>query len=544
MLPRSWNPDIAKNEIARCIEPGLLGFYTHFEVTEVFASLPDHAQPINVFTILVAEERLTDAQEQPRYLNPERIILRTLKGWSFGIKRYLKPIAELVPSLDDLCSNGTWHASGHLLSVAKLVSIPAQFVPAENAGSVPINRVLKNNFWSGSHIFEWVDTTKTRLKALFDDPPALQELSEAVRKYVPIGLASLSDRLGNILVQLPVTIIKSKFGEMRETGELTVDIAWHPKAPPRTLRVLCETEDDGAISGFNSRNLDQPQMLLPMQDGEGLRRAVLWDEPNGLLLAASGEMSFIRSIELAMQIVGGEPRVFSVPNATGGFDDYRVGVSPRPIKNMVGDASFNPVREWRQSRIYREEASRLRQSRAFKQYLPQSGRQQTSHEEAIEDVRFLIRQNGQDATWLWDPYLSADDIIKTLFHCPYADADLRALSDAQGFEAEQSSTSTSKTRFIEQQRAFFTGIKSNWSSLRLEFRARIGMAGWSFHDRFLLFPVTRTGAQVWSLGTSVNGLGKQHHILQRVEDGQLICDAFEDLWRQLDQPEHLVWKKP
>lgn len=186
----------------------------------------------------------------------------------------------------------------------------------------------------------------------------------------------------------------------------------------------------------------------------------------------------------------------------------------------------------------------MRQSRAFKQYLPQSGRQQTSHEEAIEDVRFLIRQNGQDATWLWDPYLSADDIIKTLFHCPYADADLRALSDAQGFEAEQSSTSTSKTRFIEQQRAFFTGIKSNWSSLRLEFRARIGMAGWSFHDRFLLFPVTRTGAQVWSLGTSVNGLGKQHHILQRVEDGQLICDAFEDLWRQLDQPEHLVWKKP
>ncbi|WP_338692213.1 VPA1262 family N-terminal domain-containing protein [Bradyrhizobium sp. 26S5] len=523
---------------------GLLGFYTHFEVTEVFASLPDHAQPINIFTILVAEERLTDAQEQPRYLNPERIVLRSLKGWSFGIKRYLKPIAELVPSLDDLCSSGIWHASGHSLSVAKLVSIPAQFVPAENAGSVPINRVLKNNFWSGSHIFEWVDTTKTRLKALFDDPPALQELSEAVRKYVPIGLAGLSDRVGNILVQLPVTVLKSKFGEMRETGELTVDIAWHPKAPPRTLRVLCETEDDGAISGFNSRNLDQPQILLPMQDGEGLRRAVLWDEPNGLLLAASGEMSFIRSIELAMQIVGGEPRVFSVPNATGGFDNYRVGVSPRPVKNIVGDASSNPVREWRQSRIYREEASRLRQSRAFKQYLPQSGQQQALHEEAIEDVRFLIRQNGQDATWLWDPYLSADDIIKTLFHCPYADADLRALSDAQGFEAEQSSTSTSKTRFIEQQRAFFTGIKSNWSSLRLEFRARIGMAGWSFHDRFLLFPVTRTGAQVWSLGTSVNGLGKQHHILQRVEDGQLICDAFEDLWRQLDQPEHLVWKKP
>jgi hypothetical protein len=145
--------------------------------------------------ILVAEERLPDAQEQPRYLSPKPIVSRSLKGWLFGINRYLKPIVELVPSLDHLCSNGTWQASGHLLSVADLVSIPAQFVPADNGGSAPINRVLKKNFWSGSHVFEWVDTTKTRLKALFDDPPALQELSEAVRKYVPIGRASLSDPL-------------------------------------------------------------------------------------------------------------------------------------------------------------------------------------------------------------------------------------------------------------------------------------------------------------------------------------------------------------
>jgi hypothetical protein len=49
---------------------------------------------------------------------------------------------------------------------------------------------------------------------------------------------------------------------------------------------------------------------------------------------------------------------------------------------------------------------------------------------------------------------------------------------------------------------------------------------------------------VWSLGTSVNSFGKQHHILQKVPDGQLIADAFEDLWRELDQAQHLIWKKP
>ncbi|TWB62951.1 hypothetical protein FBZ94_103651 [Bradyrhizobium sacchari] len=101
---------------------------------------------------------------------------------AFGYKHIDQPAAEGL-------RNGTWPASGHSLSVAKLVSIPAQFVPADNADSVPVNRVLKNNFyWCGSHVFEWVDTTKTRLKAFFDDPPALQELSEAVRKHAPIRL--------------------------------------------------------------------------------------------------------------------------------------------------------------------------------------------------------------------------------------------------------------------------------------------------------------------------------------------------------------------
>jgi hypothetical protein len=51
MTARGWNSEIAKNEIARLIAPGVLGFYTHFEATVVFAFPPDQLQPVNVFTI-------------------------------------------------------------------------------------------------------------------------------------------------------------------------------------------------------------------------------------------------------------------------------------------------------------------------------------------------------------------------------------------------------------------------------------------------------------------------------------------------------------
>jgi len=81
--------------------------------------------------------------------------------------------------------------------------------------------------------------------------------------------------------------------------------------------------------------------------------------------------------------------------------------------------------------------------------------------------------------------------------------------------------------------------------LRLEYRVRRGPAGFGFHDRFLIFPRSEDSpARAWSLGTSVNMLGKEHHILQQVDDGQLVADAFEELWKELIKPEHLIWKRP
>ena len=50
--------------------------------------------------------------------------------------------------------------------------------------------------------------------------------------------------------------------------------------------------------------------------------------------------------------------------------------------------------------------------------------------------------------------------------------------------------------------------------------------------------------RAYSLGTSVNSLGKDHHILQRVSNGRLVADAFQELWELLDADDFLVWKYP
>jgi hypothetical protein len=541
------------------LAPGVVGTYTHFEVTEVFATLDQERQPRNVFTILVAESRDGQRPEPLRFLNPERIKLKSLPGWTFGVARYTCLIIDLVPALAAMVQSGELAASGKSLRVGKLRELPEQFVPPDFSAPVPWNKVLKNNFWNGSYVFEWSDGDKNALQPLFDDSRRLQELSASVGQLVPMTLAALSDRLGNVAVQVPVIAVMSQFNKLRTTGAFTVDIAWDPRVPPRSLRASCELEFDGTVSGYAAAPVQAPQTTLPVQPGIGMFRGVIWDDINQAMLAVSGPGSFINAIGLSIHALSSEPRTFSIKDTDGSVRSFKVGVSS-PNTSVVGDTRTDDNGGHTRKRIYQDQLERLAAERVFVQYKPQSGHRAAGHERALDDLRKLIRQHGREGAWLWDPYLTAHDVLETLFHCPHAKSDLRALTGALAPPAEAAPRgllncikrclakwarpSARKQDFVDDQRGILDAVESNWLGLRLEYRVRRGPVGFGFHDRFLIFPLAEEGALAWSLGTSVNGMGMEHHILQRVDNGQLVRDAFVELWEQLDQPEHLVWKKP
>lgn len=388
------------------------------------------------------------------------------------------------------------------------------------------------------------------LQPLFDEPRRLQELSEEVRKWIPLSLASLSDRLGNFLVQLPVTVLMSKFRRSQNDDGFVVDIAWHSKATPRTLRANCDLKFDDVVIGYMSSAIQSSRTLLPMPTGRGLHRGVIWDKEHQVVLADTGSSAFINTISFGINIVDPEPRVFLTKQKDGSIKPCRINLLNQPIKSVVGDPESDANGGWTRKRMYTDEVARLAKERRFVQYRPVEGKQQDEHERALEDIRLLINSYGQSGAWIWDPYLRAHDILETLFHCKHSGADLRALTSAKEvpadfFQKSEEQPSKTKLDFIDEQHAELENSKSNWQGLRLEFRAKRGSVGWGFHDRFLIFPKSDDrGALAWSLGTSINSLGFAHHILQRVDDGQLVVDAFLELWNQLDKPEHLVWKKP
>jgi len=529
------------DEIERLLDDGVLGFYDRVEVTEIFGCLPDKSVQ-NIFTLIVSENRNGEGICKPKIINKDRIVLSKLQGWSFGILQYTKTISDILLNIKELKQEKTWSGSGNILKLeGDYLYHSSKFVPPDSFEEVPLNKVLKNNFWNGSHIIEWQNSTKSKITPLLESPTLLQELSEKIKLYTPISIASVSDRLGNFLIQIPVNIIQARFQHSQSGNDLKLNIAYHPLAKPRKLRVNCDMEYDKIINGYGSFEVINTELIIPMACDHGPHKGVVWDDENNLILAATRPSSFLSQMSYGMNIVENEPRVFTI-NAKGVQEDVRVVVQ-HSQQHTVGKKNSNQD-SWTQKRFYRYEKMRLSRQKKFVQYKPKDGEIEKEHQKAISDIKSLINQYSENGVWLWDPYLDAIDVLKTLFHCPFHGSDLRALTNLSTFndKSEPEEVPAGKNAQLSEQKRIFEDLDSNLLGIKLEFRARIGKAGWNFHDRFLIFPNTKEGVLAWSLGTSVNSLGKQHHILQQVDDGQLIADSFIELWDQLNSHDNLIWK--
>ena len=327
------------DKIKKLLSRGLLGFYDQVEITEIFACLPDK-RVINVFTIIVAEDRNGSELEEAHCINNDRIKLSKLKNWSFGINRYTKSISDIVDDLGNLNSGKEWSASGKPLLFGNIESQPPKFISPDSNEHVPLNNVLKNNFWNGSYIFEWYDSEKSELLDLMNRERAdlLQQLSREIQKYCPIALASVSDRLGNFIFQIPITILMARFchAKQKNKNNLQLKIAWHPKnVTPRPLRLNCEMEHDKLINGYFSCEVSSNDGIteIPMDYGYGFNKAVLWDDENQVILAATRPYTFIGQIESKIMVQENEPRIFKIES-----EEKKIALV-HPLNSSIGSKS-------------------------------------------------------------------------------------------------------------------------------------------------------------------------------------------------------------
>ncbi len=535
-----------RDELRVLLSPGRVGEFDHIELTEVIGTPPKSAT-LNVLSVAVlAEGRpdVGDAEEMERLTG--RIRIDGFKGWSFGVVRTLRPVAALDQVLATLAATGRWVLSGQPIGTGDLRPEPAMFAPPDGTVRVPLNNILKNNFWAGSHVFRLTDRDKAPFAPFFADRRRLQTLSDAVSAAVPVAFAGLADLLGDVLIQVPVTILVPSVTAPHGAEHSDVAVTWRRGSTSRPLAIAARTRWNELLTGAAVSERFQESVRLPIENRRQPLETEIWDAEAGILVGATASTSILKRIELGMHVIEHEPRLFTAPNLEGQPVAERVTLTETRT-SFIGEAAGQDANYWLGRRQDLEEKRRLEETRDFVQYRPQPG-SFAERARALDDLRFLINMHGETGADLWDPYLDGEDLLRTLFWCSHSGAPLRALTDGRDPPSNSPDQSALPgpvapgLSFPERERAVLERDKGNCQGLRLEYRIRRGPKGWGFHDRFLIFPNGRDGPRAWSLGTSINSLGLAHHILQRVSNPAMVAGAFEDLWTALDESQHVIWR--
>lgn len=186
---------------------------------------------------------------------------------------------------------------------------------------------------------------------------------------------------------------------------------------------------------------------------------------------------------------------------------------------------------------------------------------QNEHTKALQDIKNII--NDSQLLWdlqeicLIDPYLSSNDILDTVAYCQKRSICIRCLTDLcdgkkfkrkgkkKNKKKHEKEFNKNKTVRFESSRKQYKedlevalGMKSD---IQLSFRTRSERHGSRFHDRYLILKYGVNKTRAWSLGTSVNSVGKSHHIIQIVEFPTKIEDFFDKVWGETSDNECKIY---
>ena len=499
------------------LKPGVLGFYRSCEVT--VCGLLDHGgKAHNLFTILVFEDREVSSGE-PIFLTEKNE--RFGNGFRLLVVQYHISLEAAIDIFRSITAQGRRLPTPlGSLEIAAMTPIPTHFAPKDSTVSIPVNSLLKNNF-RGSLVSEWFggrDSIQQMLKET-----DLQKAALRIRELLPIDLFTLSDHIGNVLFQFPQEIAFCKLSHTESAITCIFDErVWSTEK--YSLSVF--TDHDELLMDYHAAmGAGGHSLTLELLNTGGPYVITLTDMEHGIPILRQ-TTSAIRQVDGVLEIGGDADCVRTVKLPDGTMEQITIN-SVMPI------SAGHPVFPWEEAlrrRQYERRMEDLIERLEFVRY----GRFGDERVKALGDLRELMSMEPLARACLWDPYLTAQDLLETWYFTNTGGKELRAITSGTVIK-----NGTLDEWKAAQRNDLSQG--SNQFGVNLRWRIQHGLFGFSFHDRFLAL-IPREGApKVWSLGTSVNSFGKKHHILQQVANPKYILDDFEELWTALENDSCRIW---
>lgn len=520
----------AISDFDKLCKEGEIGFYTSCEVTQIFLFDKETKNVYNYFTLVTFEE--DEFKTTIEHLTKKPIAIN--KQFSLGAMRVTLKIDEAKTLFNEI-SQSTFTLDSNKCEIArKLVLLPKQFVSSSWDYEVtpPVGKLLKPNYWGDSYIIEFFSEDKPLIGKLSEVD--IDKINKAISQIesITIDLTNAYERVENIVFQFPITILTCSH-PLKQTDTLEVTVYTHPKLTESLdLVITAKTSLDNLTTGFSNiaTKPDETPVNLSLGDSNKLELNIA--KINSDILLHQSRSNYIRSFGGLMMV--------SMANC-----------EPRTIITRVGEKIEIPLSSPRPLSVGKRKDdffTQIKRRERQNELLLNSGDCQVfdvkMQNEAYKFVRDLINKHkdGVKEIYLWDPFLRSQDIIDTLyfqntgvpFKCICSLKAARNI-DENGNLDESSEQSLSYEDFkVEELNNFLA--KSNNLNVILEFRCQHSNYGTKFHDRFLIFTSTDSNELpvVYSLGTSVNSLGKSHHMIQKVTDARLIKQNFDIMWDKLD----------
>lgn len=512
--------------IERILAMPSIGNFKCIELFEVIG-IKDSNPPFNIFSLAVAHETDLPLTEKEK-ITANLIKLKADKSLKFGVFKRIVSIEDFLNIISYLVTPGSNEDNGNKLCYGHLKAIPLVYVPPLERGKNEFLGLLKNNFFGGSHLFEWFDESKEYVAPLIDNFAALDELSGKLQEYLPIKIDTHSDRLGNIIVQIPCAAVAFAIERRDEhSHQLLSNLAVSPHFSGEiNFSGIFWREQHGSIIDFQKIPLVVGRNIIPFQQINGSGYYVIWDENNQIICSGGQVRPCVESVNFSMSLQEHNQRIFKLPNGK----EKRINISTPTSQSQI-DKNIKDYRNWVRNRFLKIEKQELHDTLKLRQF------KRDMRQEALDFIRKLIEKYGKNGIYLWDPYLNAKDLLETVSFSQYANSPIKALTGLKIVPEESKTYKADLANEINQ-----AILQPGW--LNLTFvnadRSKVG----DFHDRFIIFPqAINEPVRAWSLGTSVNSLGKSHHIIQEVEDGQIIADVFEEMWEQsINDEDNIIWK--
>lgn len=507
-----------------------LGYYNSCEMISVFVLEKNTKYVYNFYTIFVMEEHLAVKEE---YSNFPKLITIS-ENFTMGIKRKIQKVEKIRPIFQSLCESResrSVNIGDGCLQIGRLEMVPKTFIPQNSTLEIIMNRGLKNNFQNGSYVLEFFDAEE-RVKNIFSKIE-LRKITETLFPWIPIDLFTLSDRIGNFIFQFPSINTRISYETDKKESVLHYKLDIDKRLGEENHFILqSEIMDDNNIVGFGVKECKKSEPRITFQVGNSSLscRTTLIDMESQLILARQDTSFFTQAnIRMHLGMQYGEQRL--IFDTEGEVIDTIDVISEENIN--VGQTIIRNRESRMKNRQYRQRVEKLYNRREFRRYGKTPER-----DKALKDIIALMNLGDRGEVYLWDPYLTLEDLLETWYHTTTYHMKLKAITSSE--IADKSKVPVKE--WIRQQQEFIVG-RGNHYGINLELRCQWNEYGYHFHDRFLMVIRKNEEPRAWSLGTSLNSLGNKHHIIQSVENPRLIVDAFEELWDELDSEDCLVWKR-